>query len=176
MSTNWKNEIVKLASLKEKLNSVDKECLWPWHLPEVGANEEELLSLEKALNHRIDIKYRTFLTYANGWQGFFHDIDLFGTGSFCDHHIYRRAIRLLNSLDLDSLRANSLKKDDLLPIAVSLYDIDLIVLLKNSSSDSPVIWFAGGEVERFSDFEQFFLAMIEFTYEDIEDLGEVHAR
>jgi hypothetical protein len=35
-----------------------------------------------------------------------------------------------------------------------------------------VIWFAGEEIDRFFDFDEFFLAMVEYNRRELEDMKE----
>lgn len=47
-------------------------------LPQPGASEAELAQAEQRLGYRLDPDYRTLLSIANGWDGFFF-VDLLGT-------------------------------------------------------------------------------------------------
>ena len=58
----------------------------------------------------------------------------------------------------------------LLPVAVSRTDMDLFVMvLKTGRRFGEIIWLAGGEIDRFESFKDFFKAMIEYNKLDLED-------
>lgn len=51
--------------------------------------------------------------------------------------------------------------------------MDLFVMpLAAGAQVPPVIWLAGGEVERFASFRGFFEAMIEYSRADLADLAD----
>ncbi|MBW4421102.1 MAG: SMI1/KNR4 family protein [Myxacorys californica WJT36-NPBG1] len=161
MIEDWKKEIVVMVYVKQVLHDEDKSYFWPWHLPEVAATGAQLEEVEKHLGHALDLRYRLFLQHANGWQGFYQDVDLFGTSDLLGGGKMARALMFLDTID-DVLRESNLSKDELLPIAVSNTDIDFFVITRpNSVSPGMVIWFAGGEIERFSSFDEYFLCMVD---------------
>ncbi|MBL2434413.1 SMI1/KNR4 family protein, partial [Klebsiella pneumoniae] len=48
------------------------------------------------------------------------------------------------------------------------FDKDLFVLcLPNSSRSGEIIWFAGEEIDRFKNFDEYFLAMVDYNREEI---------
>ena len=62
-------------------------------------------------------------------------------------------------------------KEDLFPIAVSRDDLDLFVMvLKKGNRYGEIIWLAGGEIDRYESFTEFFKAMIEYNKLNAEDL------
>jgi hypothetical protein len=163
MIEDWKKEIAAIVYIKQVLHDEDKFNLWPWHLPEIAATGEQLEEIEKHLGHDLDLRYRLFLQHANGWQGFYQDVDLFGTNDLLGGEKMARALMFLDTID-DVLRESNLSKDGLLPIAVSNTDIDFFVITRpNSIFPGMVIWFAGGEIERFSRFDEYFLAMADYN-------------
>lgn len=53
-----------------------------------------------------------------------------------------------------------MKRAHLLPIAATEQDLDLFAMTApGSPRPGEVIWFAGNEVQRFSSFDEYFLAM-----------------
>ena len=138
------------------------EGVWPHHLPEVAADEAEVGDVERALGHPLDDRYRDFLRHANGWQGFFQAVDLFGTHDFVGGPRCQRALELLGTLEpLKELCG--LEARELLPIAVSRHDIDLFAIIRpGHPSAGAVLWFAGGVIDTFANFDDYFLAMIDY--------------
>jgi hypothetical protein len=171
MIEDWKKEIAIMVIVKQELMKFDITNLWPHHLPEVAANEEQILLVENGLGQRLDDNYRDFLKYANGWKGFLQTIDLFGTKELFNSPMMDYANRVLNVIDDNVLEASGFKRDELLPIAATSSDRDLFVISSSQSScPGIVIWFAGEEIDRFTNFDEFFLAMVDYNREEIDNL------
>lgn len=83
---DWRQRIVELVLVKQRLHEVDTQGLWEWRLPSVAATEEQLLAAEARLNEAIDSEYRVFLTYASGWAAFFQAVDLLGADDLGQGH------------------------------------------------------------------------------------------
>ena len=171
--TNWKDNIATLMIVKQELMKQDVKHLWPHHFPEVGASEEKIRILEKELGYTLDQKYRDFLKYANGWKGFYQTVDLFGTEQLSNSAIMNYAKTLLDAIDEKVIIESGFYRNQLLPIAVTEFDKDLFVLCSsNSSKPGAVIWFAGEEIDRFENFYDYFLSMIDYNREEILALIE----
>jgi hypothetical protein len=65
------------------------------------------------IGQRLDDDYRDFLKYVNGWKGFFHTIDLFGTNQLLNSPMMDYANRILNAIDDDIIEASGFKRDEL---------------------------------------------------------------
>lgn len=162
MSINWKLEISKLVCVKQVIADLDTQKLWPHHLPRVAASNQDILELEGLLGSKIPKEYLEFLKFANGWPGFYQYVDLFGTEDFLNEDLkaYTNEIFEQTSISDDG-------KQNLLVIATTRQDIDLFCLDLMSGE---VIWIAGTEVERFEGFNEFYLAMVDYNREEIEEL------
>jgi cell wall assembly regulator SMI1 len=170
--SSWKDHIAIMHLVKQELLKRDKARLWPHHLPEVGATEEQLQAAEKALGFSLDPQYRDFLLHADGWKGVCQTVDLFGTGQLMRSGVMDHAMVLLNSIEPGVLESSGFLRDQLLPIAASASDRDLFVIaLPHSPSPGMVIWFAGEEIDRFENFQEYFLAMIDYNREEVMNLG-----
>ena len=172
MIEDWKEQIVTMVYVKQALHEVDESNLWPWHLPNVATTEEQLKVVEEYLGHNLDSRYKLFLKQADGWQGFYQTVDLFGTEQLLGGSKMSYATMLLDVLDEESvLKASGFAKNDLLPIAVTTSDKDLFVITcPHSVNPGVVIWFAGYEIDRFPSFDEYFLAMIDYNRADYQDL------
>ena len=165
---NWKDKIATMILVKQELMKQDVEKIWPNHFPEVGANEKSIRIIEQEWGYKLDLMYREFLQYANGWAGFYQTVDLFGTEQLKESAIMDYAQVLLEAIDDVVLEESGVLGPELLPIAVSEFDRDLFVLcLPNSSRPGEIIWFAGEEIDRFENFDEYFLAMIDYNREEI---------
>ncbi len=62
---------------------------------------------------------------------------------------------------------------DLLPFAVSTDDIDVFAISKpTTSSPGKVFWFAGGVIDQFPDFNEWFLSMVDYNRRQFQKLRE----
>jgi hypothetical protein len=76
---------------------------------------------------------------------------------------------MLSHVEDNVLKAGRLRAADLLPIAASPVDLDLFVMSRRSApSPGVVIWLAGSEIDRFPNFDEFVLAMIDFNRLELE--------
>jgi len=166
---SWEEMIAVAMVVKQRMMELDVENLWPHHLPNVAADEDDLARVEQTIGRPLDPKYKEFLRYADGWSGFYQSVDLFGTRDLIGSPRMDRARTLLASVDKKVIETSGCDTPNLLPIAVSSEDIDLFVLVGNSTVGE-VVWFAGGEIDRFPDFVEFFLAMVDYNREDVADL------
>ena len=165
---NWKDNIATMVLVKQELMKRDVNHIWPHHFPNTGTSEEHIYVVERELEYKIDPMYRDFLKYANGWKGFYQTVDLFGTEQLKKSTIMDYAETLLNVIEEDVIKVSGFLRNQLLPIAVSEFDKDLFVLcLSNSPMPGKIIWFAGEEIDRFENFYEFFLAMIDYNREEI---------
>lgn len=167
----WKTQIAKLAYVKQQLAEVDTQKLWPWHLPNIAATKQEITDCERYLGFKIDSQYADFLMHANGWHGFIQATDLFGTTDLAGGERMRKAVEILSYLEENVIKQAGVERDEVLPIALSPLDLDLFVITKPSTTQpGTVIWFAGYEIQRFADFQNFFLAMIDYNLLAIKEL------
>ena len=169
---DWRKEIGVAYLVKRRVAESDRDGLWPFHLPEVGASEEQLEEAEQRCGGKMDAHYRDFLRFANGWQGFFQSVDLFSTIDLSGSERLKRANELLDSLaPLEPVCG--IERQECLPIAVSRDGIDVFFIANNVSADpGAVYWFAGQLVERFKNFDEFFLAMIDYNRSEAQSLGD----
>jgi hypothetical protein len=171
MSKQWKERIVTMVYVKQELMKLDVEQIWPHHLPELAAKEETLKETEAYLGFRIDQDYREFLKMASGWKGFYHTVDLFGTQELSGNQLMQYAQSLLEAVEDEVIRSIGFSRKELLPIAVTRYDKDLFVMTRpNLDSLGNVIWIAGEEIDRYPNFTEYFLAMIEYNRLLVDDL------
>ncbi len=166
---DWKSIIVTLVYIRQKMRKVDKDNLWEYYLPEVATTKEDIDQVQQKLHICLSDEYQNFLLYANGWSCFYQMVDLFGTKDFISDKM-ERALEML-SIVLEYNEELYEMKKNLFPIAISRIDIDLFVMVtKKGEMFGEVIWFAGGEIERYKSFTEFFMAMIEYNKLDAEDL------
>ena len=166
----WQDHIAVLFLVQEEMRRLDKLGVWQYYYPELAATEEQLVVVEAYLGHPIDKSYRDFLLCANGWKGFIQTVDLFGTGDLMGSGLMDYANAMLEILDNENvIESSGFLITDLLPIAATTKDKHLFVIThSNSSQPGIVIWFINEEIERFLNFEEYFLAMTDYNRLEIE--------
>jgi len=170
--TNWKERIVELVLVKQAIDERGSG-LWEYRLPGLAATPEQLAAVEARLGEPLDAGFRAFLEHAGGWPAFWQTVDLLGPDDLLGSERGQHAIEMLGFVEHDVLEAGGLRRQDLLPIAASRVDLDLFVMTRRSSrSPGSVIWLAGSEIERWSSFDDFFLAMIDYNRLELQQLGE----
>ncbi|MDV7459835.1 SMI1/KNR4 family protein [Acinetobacter baumannii] len=168
---DWTQKIARLALVKNSLYEADTKKIWPYYLPELAATIDDIIKTEIILGEEIDKFYKSFLLYANGWKGFYQYVDLFGLTDLIEGEKKKYALDLLNIIDITYLSKKGICRTDLMPIAATLIDKDIFLIGKpNSSIAGEVIWYAGEEIEIFKNFNEFFLAMIDYNIEEVNDL------
>jgi hypothetical protein len=168
---DWKREIVIAHYVRQKMAEADKEHLWDHHFPEVSATESAVSEAERVLGFSLDPSYREFLKHADGWRAFYQAVDLFGTSDLIGGARHERAKALLDSLE-DTRPECGFSRAELMPIAVSESDIDVFAISKpDSSRPGTVLWFAGGLIEKFPGFDEWFLSMVDYNRLDYRRLS-----
>ncbi|MET1081303.1 MAG: SMI1/KNR4 family protein [Pseudomonas sp.] len=170
---NWVQEISILVLVKQALAEVDKNGLYPYSLPSVGASSEQLVEVASLLGFQLDSKYSDFLMSADGWNGFFQTVDLFGSKDLCGGEKMQLAFNLLGELSDALFEQAGVSRVDVLPIAAAMADKDIFLLAKpDSSVPGVVLWFAGEEIDRFDNFDEFFLAMVDYNREEFYHISK----
>jgi hypothetical protein len=170
-ATNWKERIVQLVLVKQAIQEADKSGLWEYRLPAVAATLGQLAAVEAAIGGPLDPSYRTFLENAGGWPAFWQTVDLFGPEDLVGGPRFQHALEMLRLVEDSVLESGGLHREALLPIAASPVDLDLFVMTRRSSpSPGQVIWLAGSEVDRWPNFDEFYLAMVDYNRLELQHL------
>ena len=168
---DWPREIATMAYVKQAIRACDVRNLWPYQLPTLAATSEQIQAAERHLGFRLDAEYSSFLCHANGWRGFYQSVDLFGTDDLIAGERMGRARKMLADVEPSVVSASGVRKDDLLPIGATSADLDLFVLTTpGDESPGRVIWFAGTEIQRFENFGEFFLSMVDYNRSELTAL------
>ncbi|MGH9139338.1 MAG: SMI1/KNR4 family protein [Acidimicrobiales bacterium] len=170
-AVNWRERIVELGVVKQTIDELDTTGLWEYRLPGVAATAAQLEAVEDALGEPFDPSYRTFLEHAGGWPAFWQTVDLFGPDDLLGGERFKHACEMLSYVEDNVLDDGGLRRSGLLPIAASPVDLDLFVMTRRSSpSPGGVVWLAGAEVDRWSSFDEFFLAMVDYNRLELQQL------
>lgn len=175
MINDWRKEIATAWLVKQSMMKLDTEKIYEYHLPEVAASQAQVAEVESHLGFHLDPHYRAFLLHSNGWRRFLQSTDLFGTEELLRGPKNACGQFLLSMLDDGLLIKSSLKRNQLLPIAASDRDRDLCVITHpNSTNPGMVIWFGGEEIERFQNFDDYFLAMVDYNRLEVRRFMNEH--
>jgi hypothetical protein len=167
--TDWRSEIVRGVLVQQRLRELDVKGIWKYHLPEVAASDDEITATERKLGYRLDSAYRQFLRYANGWRSFYQDVDILGTAGLVGGAVMDAARTQLAAVEPEIFADNvGLEVADMLPVAASARQSDMFLLgLPWSKEPGVIIWFAGYLIERFLDFDEFYLSMLDYNRRQI---------
>jgi len=173
---NWPKAIVTMVLVKQALAEADVDEMWPHHIPEVAAQPERLAEAEASVGFTLDPLYADFLRYADGWNGFSQTVDLFGTAELIGNEKMQQALESFDAMEDVAFSAAGISRDDVYPIAATAEDIDIFLLGKPGTPIAgTVLWFAGAEVERYENFNEYFLATIDYVRDDLATLQKEHA-
>lgn len=171
---DWKRELVIAHLVKQKVAEVDADRLWENTLPKVAATQDQLSNLEARFGYKLDPQHREFLLHADGWPALMQHIDVFGVDDLLGGPRAQRASALIDSLE-DLAPICGFGKSDLLPVAVSSDDIDVVVMTRpHAAAPGKVFWLAGGLVDTFAGFDEWFLAMVDCNREEYQRLVKKH--
>ena len=164
MIQDWREEIAIAWHIKNETAKLDTEGLWEYPLPRIAATEQQLAEAEASIGHKLDPRYRQFLSFANGWKSFYQDVRLFDTDELSDSALIEGEDLSLRESVPEGRKMKNANANDLLPIAMSTTDRDLFVIGRPGSPvDGQVFWLSGGEIDRFASFDDYFLAMVDYN-------------
>ena len=84
---------------------------------------------------------------------------------------------MLSAIDDAVWSGDQISPGDVLPLAVAKYDRNVFAIVKPPHDLSgQVIWFSGEIVERFVNFDEFFLAMVDYNRLQLKRFAEEEAR
>jgi hypothetical protein len=170
---DWKKEIVIAAIVSSEISKRDTKGMWQQQFPEVAATSEQLRQAEERLGMPWDEKYKRFLQFANGWRHFHLHSDIFGTEEIGQGKRWNYAIDLLTYLEDIALESSKISRSDVFPIGVDENSIVLYLLGKSDTTVAgQVFWFQGYEIERYPNFDEFYLAMVDYNRLLVQELIE----
>lgn len=159
---DWKAEISRIVYWKQIAAQHDKNHALPWHLPKVGASQEEVRRAENALGVAVPDQLKELLQLVNGWPGFYISVDLFGAKDF----IEGRSQAVMARPDLQEfILEMDLNCKDVFAIGASELESDVFICVSAMSPRLPgnVIWFAGEEIDTYPSVAEFFSAMVGYN-------------
>mgnify|MGYP000888896675 FL=1 len=150
----------------------DWKGLWDYALPHVHATEETVASTEAQLGFRLPESYRGFLLASNGWPYFFQDMTIFSTSDLLGGDLHEAGqIPLELEECVEAMAADGVIAADHFPVAASLVQTDVALMGKpGTPAEGTVSWVRGEVIERYDDFLDYYLSMMELNKLDIARL------
>ena len=150
----------------------DWKGLWDYALPHVHATEETVTSTEAQLGFRLPESYRNFLPASNGWPYFFQDMTIFSTNDLLGGDLHEAGQTPLQLEEcVEAMAAGGVIAANHFPVAASLTQTDVALMGKpGTPAEGTVSWVRGEVIERYDDFLDYYLSMMELNKLDIARL------
>jgi hypothetical protein avisC_05308 len=150
----------------------DWKGIWNYAVPHVHATEETVASTEAQLGFRLPESYRGFLLASNGWPYFYLDMTAFSTSDLLGGELHEAGQTQLE-LDecIEAMAAGGVIAADHFPVAASLESIDVALMGKpGTPAAGTVSWVRGEVIERYDDFLDYYLSMMELSKQETESI------
>ena len=150
----------------------DWKGIWNYALPHVHATEATVARAEAQLGFRLPESYRGFLLASNGWPYFYLDMTAFSTSDLLGGELHEAG---QTQLELDeciaAMAAGGVIAADHFPVAASLESIDVALMGKpGTPAAGTVSWVRGEVIERYDDFLDYYLSMMELSKQETESI------
>ena len=150
----------------------DWKGIWNYAVPHVHATEETVASTEAQLGFRLPESYRGFLLASNGWPYFYLDMTAFSTSDLLGGDLHKAGqIQLELPECVEAMTAGGVIAADHFPVAASLESIDVALMGKpGTPAAGTVSWVRGEVIERYDDFLDYYLSMMELSKQETESI------
>ena len=150
----------------------DWKGLWDYALPHVHATEETVAHTEAELGFRLPQSYRDFLLASNGWPYFFQNMSILSTSDLLSGELHKASQTQLELEEcVEAMAADGVIAADHFPVAASLVQTDVALMGKpGTPAAGTVSWVRGEVIERYDDFLDYYLSMMELNKLDTADL------
>ena len=150
----------------------DWKGIWNYAVPHVHAPEETVASTEAQLGFRLPESYRGFLLASNGWPYFYLDMTAFSTSDLLGGELHEAGQTQLELEEcVEAMAADGVIAADHFPVAASLESIDVALMGKpGTPAAGTVSWVRGEVIERYDDFLDYYLSMMELSKQETESI------
>ena len=150
----------------------DWKGIWNYALPHVHATEETVASTEAQLGFRLPESYRGFLLASNGWPYFYLDMTAFSTSDLLGGELHEAGQTQLELEEcVEAMAADGVIAADHFPVAASLESIDVALMGRpGTPAEGTVSWVRGEVIERYDDFLDYYLSMMELSKQETESI------
>ena len=159
----------QMLYVRNEMCKLDVKQIYHYYAPNNGCSLKEISKVEDCLGIKFDNQYKEFLQYVNGWKECYRLVSFLGTKELLSSEITDMAKEILE-IECSFDEQLEFRKEELLPIAVDEYGSDLFVLTPPvNDKNGMVIWFAGGEIERFPSFEVFRDTILQYMNDELNE-------
>ena len=157
--------------IQERMEA-DWKGIWNYALPHVHATEETVARTETQLGFRLPESYRGFLLASNGWPYFYLDMTIFSTSDLLGADLHEAGQTQLELEEcVEAMAAGGVIAADHFPVAASLESIDIALMGKpDTPAEGTVSWVRGEVIERYDDFLDYYLSMMELSKQETESI------
>ena len=168
----WPNYIGWGWMIVQARMEADWTGLWDYATPNPKASEETVANTEAQLGFRLPESYRGFLLASNGWPYFFQDMTAFSTSDLLGGDLHKAGQTQLELPEcVEAMASGGVIAADHFPVAASLESIDVALMGRpGTPAEGTVSWVRGEVVERYDDFLDYYLSMMELNKLDIARL------
>ncbi|GAA1847120.1 SMI1/KNR4 family protein [Microbacterium koreense] len=166
----WHRRITALVRQKEQIARLDKDRLFPYTLPAVGATEDQLDALESVIGMGLGEEHRSFLATANGWRAFFETQDLLSTDQLAGGP-HRSAFTTWIDSAPPQARDAGFTSANVLPIAVDLEMplFSAMPITEGRVLGRVIVLDPSGVIDDFESFASYIDSTITYTQRNLED-------
>ena len=169
----WPNYIGWGGMINQARMEADWKGLWDYAIPHLHASEETVAHTEAQLGFRLPESYRGFLLASNGWPYFYQNMSILSTSDLLGGELHEAGQTQLELEEcVEAMAAGGVIAADHFPVAASSTQTDVALMGKpGTPAEGTVSWVRNGEViERYDDFLDYYLSMMELNKLDTADL------
>ena len=155
----------------------DWKGLWDYAMPNPKASEETVARAEARLGFRLPESYRGFLLAADGWPCFFQDMTAFSTSDLLGGELHEAGQTQLELEEcVEAMAAGGVIAADHFTVVASRESIEIALMGKpGTPAEGTVSWVRGEVMQRYDDFLDYYLSMMELNKLDTADIREKDA-
>ena len=168
----WPNYIGWGWMIVQARMEADWTGLWDYAIPNPKASEETVARTEAQLGFRLPESYRGFLLASNGWPYFFQDMTIFSTSDLLGGELHKAGqIQLELEECVEAMAAGGVIAADHFTVVASRESIEIALMGKpGTPAEGTVSWVRGEVMQRYDDFLDYYLSMMELNKLDIARL------
>ena len=170
----WPNYIGWGGMINQARMEADWKGLWDYAIPHLHATEEAVASTEARLGFRLPESYRGFLLASNGWPYFYQNMTIFSTSDLLGGELHEAGQTQLESEEcVEAMAANGVIAADHFTVVASRESIEIALMGKpGTPAEGTVSWVRGEVIERYDDFLDYYLSMMELNKLDTADIWQ----
>ncbi|OLO46757.1 SMI1/KNR4 family protein [Actinomyces oris] len=168
----WPNYIGWGWMIVQARMEADWTGLWDYAMPNPKASEETVARTEAQLGFRLPESYRGFLLAADGWPCFFQDMTIFSTSDLLGGELHKAGQIQLELVEcVEAMAAGGVIAADHFTVVASRESIEIALMGKpGTPAEGTVSWVRGEVMQRYDDFLDYYLSMMELNKLDTADL------